>query len=103
MTGRNLGFCNGYDSPGFTKGAPRGGAGYGSSRNWGRGRRFGGGMEFNRGMGFNRGFNYPNYSNYPAPEYSAKEEARFLESEVKTLTEQLKALETRLSELKKDE
>ena len=102
-TGRNLGYCSGYDSPGFTKGVPRGSAGYGFNRNYGLGRGLGRGMGMNRGMRFNRGFNYPVYSNYPAPEYSAKEEAKFLESEVKTLTEQLKVLEARLSDLTNEE
>ena len=55
MTGRSLGYCNGYDSPGFTKGAPRGGAGFA--------RRFSRGFErdYRRGFG-NQGFSsYPNY------------------------------------------
>lgn len=94
MTGRRMGYCSGYDSPGFTKGFPRGGAGFGAYRNFGRGRGFG------RGMGFNRGYNYPVY---PAPTYSAKEEADLLENEVKILTEQLKALDARLSDLKNEE
>jgi uncharacterized protein DUF5320 len=94
MTGRGMGYCNNYDSPGFTKGVPRGGAGFGMNRNFGRGRGFG------RGMGFNRGYSYPVY---PTPTYSAKEESDILENEVKTLTEQLKALEARLSELKNEE
>jgi hypothetical protein len=100
MTGRNLGYCNGYDSPGFTKGVPRGGAGFGMGRNFGRGRGYGRGMGVGRGLGFNRGYNYPAY---PAPIYSAKDEAGFLENEVKSLTEQLKVLEARLSELKSEE
>lgn len=39
MTGRGLGYCAGYDTPGFTKGVPRGGRG-GYGRGFGRGRRW---------------------------------------------------------------
>jgi len=42
-TGRGLGYCAGYDSPGFTRGAPLG-RGYGYGRGTGRG----------RGLGFGR-------------------------------------------------
>ncbi len=42
-TGRGLGYCGGYDSPGYTRGTPRG-MGYG--RGAGRG--------FGRGFGWNR-------------------------------------------------
>ena len=97
MTGRNLGYCNGFDSPGFTKGTPRGGAGYGAGRNWGRGRRFGGGIRFQQG------YNYPVYPAYPTQTFSAQDETKILENEVNVLSEQLKVLEARLSELKKDE
>ena len=38
MTGRALGFCAGYDSPGFTKGF---GGGMGRGRGWGFGGGFG--------------------------------------------------------------
>ena len=95
MTGRRLGFCNGYDSPGFTKGFPRGGGGYGFNRHWGRG------MRFNRGMGYGRGY-YPAPA-YPSYEYSEQDEVKYLENEVKALSEQLNALQTRLSELKAEE
>lgn len=32
MTGRGLGLCVGYETPGFTKGRPRGGAGFGRGK-----------------------------------------------------------------------
>ncbi len=57
MTGRRLGFCAGYDSPGYTKGVPRGGGGFGA----GRGRGFGRGFRGGYGRGFGQGFGY-----YPA-------------------------------------
>lgn len=52
MTGRGLGFCAGFDSPGFTRGIPRGARG--SDRGFGQG--FGRG----RGRGFGRGFGRAN-------------------------------------------
>src|SRR6056297_238889 len=66
-TGRGLGYCSGYNSPGYTKGVPRGGAGYGYGRGpgygagWGRGRGY-------YGWGF-RGYapsNYPPAQGAPA-------------------------------------
>ena len=91
MTGRGLGYCNGYESPGFTKGAPRGGAGFG--RGFGR--------DFGRGYG--RGFGNQGFSNYPVPQYSAKDEEKYLKSEMDVLKNEIKTMEARLSELKKDE
>ena len=100
MTGRGLGYCNGYESPGYTKDAPRGGAGFG--RGFGRGFERGYGRGFGYGAGYgNQGFS--NYPNYPAPQYSAKDEEKYLESEMNTLKNQIKTMEARLSELKKDE
>ncbi len=91
MTGRGLGFCSGYETPGYTRGFQRGGAG------------FGGGFGRGFGRGYGRGFANWGYQNYPAPQYSAKDESQYLESEVNALKNELKALETRLSELNKDE
>ena len=98
MTGRGLGYCAGYDSPGFTKGVPRGGAGFGFGRGYGRG----GG--FRRGFGYDRGFQYPTYPNYAVPQYSATDETKYLETEIDALKNELTAMEKRLTELqKKDE
>ena len=47
-TGRGLGYCNGYESPGFTRGAPRGGAGFGRGLGRGSGREFGCGFRARR-------------------------------------------------------
>ena len=92
MTGRSLGYCNDYASPGFTKGAQRGGAGF----NYGRGLRRG----FCRGFGYDRGFQYPAYT---APQYSAKDETKYLETEIDALKNELTAMEKHLSELEKEE
>ena len=95
MTGRGLGYCNDYVSPGFTKGIPRGGAGF----NYGRGLRRG----FRGGFGYDPRFQYPNYSNYVVPKYSAKDEAKYLETEIDALKNELTAMEKRLSELQKED
>lgn len=94
MTGRGLGFCNGYESPGFSKSAPRGGAGFGRGFGYGFGR------------GYGRGFRNYRFSNIPyfqAQNYSQIDEQQYISSEIDTLKQELKALEARLSELKKDE
>ena len=57
-TGRGLGFCSGFNSPGFTKGPGWGfgkGWGRGFGRGWGRGRR---GFGFGRGMAWRRGWGW---------------------------------------------
>jgi hypothetical protein len=87
MTGRGLGYCAGYDSPGFTRGIPRGGAGYG------------------RGFGYNQRGYYPDqYPIYPqSGDFPNVSEKTLIENEIKIIGEQLKALETRLAELSKGE
>jgi len=101
MSGRALGYCAGYDSPGFTKGVPRG-RGFGFGRGFGRG--------LGRGLGRGRGFwwrgSYPYYE--PEPYYgetyqnpSPEEEKNRLENLVKGLEEELKAVRERIQELSK--
>ena len=103
-TGRGLGYCSGYDSPGFTKGTPRGGGGFG--RGWGRG--FGRGF-WGRGRGFWRRDYYPDsyYETVPYyrntyPEPSKDEEKSYLEGIVKGLEGELKAIKERLQGLSKE-
>ncbi len=99
MTGRGLGYCAGYDNPGFTRGVPRGGAGYG--RGFGRGylRGFRGGFGY-----YQRGYYPGTYPAYPQQRYySNVSEKTLIENEIKIIGEQLKALETRLAELSKEE
>ena len=99
MTGRGLGYCAGYDSPGFTKGVPRGGAGFDYGRRFGRGL----GKGFSREFGYSRVFQYPAYPNYAVPQYSAKDETKYLETEIDALKNELTAMENRLSELQKED
>jgi len=103
-TGRGLGYCSGYDSPGFTKGVPRGRGGFG--RGWGRG--FGRGY-WGRGRGFWRRGDYPQSYGWPEPYYgdtyptpSKEEEKSYLENMVKGLEEELKAIKQRIQELSKE-
>ena len=96
MTGRAAGYCAGYDVPGFAN--PVGGRG-------GFGRGMGYGRGFRRGFGYNqRGFYPGQYPNYPQPGYFPNvPEKTLIENEIKIIGEQLKALETRLADLSKEE
>ena len=78
-TGRGLGYCAGYNSPGYVKGP-----GWGFGRGFGRGRRW-----------FWRAWDYA-----PYPAQPPAEEKRILEEEMKALKERLSAVEKRLKELK---
>jgi len=97
-TGRGLGFCSGYDSPGYTKGP---GAGMG------RGLRFRGGAMgnrgFGRGLGFRHGFGWRHNNpgqNYSNEAYNSQEdEISALKSQSKNLKQSLEYIEKRLGEL----
>lgn len=86
MTGRAMGYCAGYNSPGFTKGIPRGGAGFG------------------RGMGRGRGFGW-RFRSMPQPqapqpvELTAPEEKKILEADLVDLKAEMKEVEKRLKQL----
>lgn len=97
-TGRGMGYCAGYNMPGYTN--P--GAGFGRGR----------GMGFGRGRGFGwRAFSplpgpapyygpaYPDYS-YPQP--SPDEEKTYLEGLVKNLEGEMKEIKERLKELSRE-
>ena len=103
-TGRGLGYCSEYDSPGFTRGVPRGGGGFGR----GCGRGFGRGF-WGRGRGFWRRNCYsdPYYGPAPYhknidPELSKEEEKSYLEDMVKGLEDDLKFIKEKLQELSKE-
>ncbi|MGM0375740.1 MAG: DUF5320 domain-containing protein [Bacteroidota bacterium] len=94
MTGRSLGFCGGYDAPGYTKGygqvAGRG-AGFGRGRMQGRGK----GMGPGRGIGPGR-FNRPGWM--PGA-MSKEDETRMLKGRAENLKGSLKNIEDRLNDL----
>jgi hypothetical protein len=54
MTGRGMGYCAGFNAPGYMIPGP--GMGYGRGR--GRGRGFGRGMGYGRGFGYGRGMGF---------------------------------------------
>ena len=99
-TGRALGYCSGYDAPGYV----HPGAGFGRARGGGRmGRRIRG-----RGYGWHEpavpyygGYpgGYP--AAYPAPP-SAEEEMRYLQDDLEYLKREIKATEDRISQLNRE-
>jgi len=83
MTGRGMGYCGGYNTPGFM--------------NPGFGR--GGGRGLGRGFGWRRFWGYP-YGAYPyQPQITKKEEKEMLEDEVADLEKELKEVRARLNQL----
>ncbi len=90
MTGRGLGHCAGYETPGYMN-ADSGygrGAGHGYGRRVGRG--FGGG--YGRGGRFAQGY---------YPERSDVREETFVENDIRVLKDQLAAMQKKLDELRK--
>ncbi|MCK5594864.1 DUF5320 domain-containing protein [bacterium] len=90
MTGRAAGYCAGYSVPGYMN--PIAGRG-----------RFGYGLGFGRGRGFGRGFGFRGaaYDGYPyAPEITSQQETDMLKEQSKAITEELEAINKRISELK---
>ncbi len=79
MTGRGLGYCAGFNSPGYMIG--------------GRG--------FGRGMGMARGFGY-GYA-YPYSPVAPIGESEALKAHAKNLEEQLTYIKERLANLEKDQ
>ena len=117
-TGRGLGYCSGYSTPGYTKGPGMGLArGYGRGRGttvgrglaWRRGRG-GGGFGGNWGMRaplYEPGvFAQPIYEPALTPENQVmmlKQEKEYLESEVKNITSALEEISKKLNEIEKTE
>ena len=82
MTGRRMGFCAGFNAPGFTN------------------HGFGGG--FGRGRGF--GLRARNMQVAPIQQpaiMTEKQEKEFLEQELNALKEEMKEIEKRLKQIKK--
>lgn len=101
-TGRGMGYCFGFNSPGYTKGAPRGGGGFGRGAGFGRGP--------GRGFGFNRrlaGRANPtghwegtNYGRATQSEEEARQsEKQYLSNEIDALEQELEAMKNRMREL----
>ena len=97
LTGRRMGFCSGYDTPGYTKGF-----GSGMNQGFGIGRGIGRGLGFGRGRNFGRAFT-GFYRDIPWPyDISKEDEIRMLKSEAEVLKCSQNDIERRLKELEKE-
>ncbi|MFX0116664.1 MAG: DUF5320 domain-containing protein [Candidatus Hodarchaeota archaeon] len=94
-TGRGLGYCSGYFTPGYTKG-PGMGMGRGRGRGWGYGRGFRG--SWWRAAGYYPIADYPPVPFTPDP----AEESKYLEQALDGLRKEIEAIEKRLAELAKE-
>ena len=105
-TGRAFGYCSGYDTPGYQKGADGFGRGMSAGRVMGRGMNGGRGMRRGRGMKAGWEFGYPGPqpgSQWPnPPEMNREDEIRMLKSQMDSLERFRKAMEKRLDELGKE-
>ncbi len=105
LTGRGLGFCNGFDSPGFANPGPgfRGGRGWG--RGWGQGRGLGWRNRFRGGNrpAWNRRNWNPGSSPQPVaveqPEFNARQEMNWLKAQAKSMEKSLGEIRDRIEEL----
>jgi hypothetical protein len=98
-TGRTLGICYGFDTPGYTK-AAGGGMGIGFGFGGGRGRGRG------RGYGWGRSFGAANVELLPGYPWmssiSKEDEVKMLKSQADALRRSQKEVEKRLGELEKE-
>lgn len=90
LTGRRMGYCAGYDHPGYMNVPP----------GWGRG--YGPGFRGYRGRGPGLGFRH-RYGNYSWRDYGDVSEKTLIENEIRVLKDQLSALEDRLSKIGREE
>lgn len=111
MTGRGMGYCAGYDRPGYMN---NGGIGAGFGRGLGGGFGLGGGRGFGRGLGFGlgRAFGYrgaygpyDTYGAYGAPSPAAVGAAgsdlrkQAMQRQADSLEQELQALRSQLRDL----
>jgi len=93
-TGRAMGLCAGYPSPGFPQGSL--GMGFGRGQAYRRGRGFAGGY----GMGWDYG-PWHNEPYYPVP--SQEDELQTLKQQAKFLEKQQEEIKQRITELEKSD
>ncbi len=98
-TGRALGFCAGYDTPGYAKGF---GGGMGRGFGFGRGRGRGMGMGYGRGRNFDPSFTGFAQSFPMTQTMSKDDEIKLLKSQAESLKRSQKDIEKRLDELEKE-
>jgi len=113
MTGRGMGYCEGFPGPGFMSPGPSFGFGFG--RGMGRGMGGGSGRGMGRGWrraGFGGFWGYPQdmpfwnpYGPPPSgsdfPQASPEEELKYLKEEEEILSQDMKSLKKRIEELEK--
>jgi len=99
-TGRGLGHCSGFESPGYVRGTPGGGRGFGR----GQGRGFGPGRGFGRGYGFAArrpaGYWGPHTPGIRTKEEAVESEKEYLANEIDAMEEELEAMKEKMEELK---
>jgi Family of unknown function (DUF5320) len=97
-TGRAMGFCSGYDTPGYAKGFGGGmGRGFGFGRGMGRGHGYGRGWNMGSAFtGFFQGFPWMHTM-------SKDDEIAMLKSQAEAIKRSQKEIEKRLSELESEE
>ncbi len=110
-TGRGMGYCSGFDAPGFMNSVSGAvgrffSGGLGLAR--GRGRAMPGsgmGMAWRRGGGRGRGYDsFPNYpDSVPSPSLSPEEERTAIEGTIGALKSRIETMERRLSDLSEKE
>jgi hypothetical protein len=91
MTGWGLGYCGGYNAPGYGYMRPFFGRGFG----FGRGRRRG----MRGGMGFGLRWGAPVYPYAYPPPYSGGNEAEILQQQAKHLEDSLEQINKRLTQM----
>ncbi len=105
MTGRGLGYCAGYDSPGYTKGF-----GMGFGQGWGRARGVGRGLGRGVGYGRGRGWSYrspiytPVYTSYPSgniPKITPENQLTMLQQEKEYLETDLNGIKSAIDDISK--
>lgn len=95
MTGRAMGFCAGFNAPGY--------ANNGFGRLGGRGRGLGLGRGYGFGMNSGFGMRYRGFMGDASPAYSAEMELSGLEQEKNLLERELEAIKDRLKTFKKED
>lgn len=97
ITGRGLGFCSGFDTPGYAKGF---GGGMGRGFGFGRGR--GMGMGNGRGRNFGGAFTGFFQGSPWMQTVSKDDEVKMLKAQAESLKRSQKVIEKRLSDLDKE-
>jgi Family of unknown function (DUF5320) len=106
-TGRSLGYCSGYEAPGFMHPGPGLGLGRGFGLRRGFGRGLGRGFVIGRGRGYwwPRFGGFLGYPYYPMTGFpfqpGREEETAWLADQAKNLERQLAQVQKRLAELEK--